>query len=134
MKPILTLLAFAASLAGQSPALCVDPSGEWRFQTGDRPEYASPEFDDSAWPTIRLPRSGKQPQGYWWLRRTIDLPEWADTTHLAITMAASTRCMNSASTEFWPAQLAGRVYLKPTRHGHAPSASPRQLLRKAHGK
>ncbi len=86
MKFILTLLAFAALLAGQSPALYVDLSGDWRFQTGDRPEYASAEFDDSAWPTIRLPRTGKQPQGYWWLRRTIDLPEWADTTQLAITI------------------------------------------------
>ena len=86
MKSILALLACAASLAGQSPALYVDLSGDWRFQSGDHPEYASAEFDDSAWPSIRLPRSGKQPQGYWWLRRTIDLPDWADTTQMAITI------------------------------------------------
>ena len=86
MKTILALFAFAFPLAGQNPALYVDLSGDWRFQSGDRSEYASAEFDDSAWTSIRLPRSGKQPQGYWWLRRTIDLPDWADTTQMAITI------------------------------------------------
>lgn len=25
---------------------------DWKFQTGDKPDYAKPDFDDSKWPSI----------------------------------------------------------------------------------
>ncbi len=39
-----------ASPANQLPILTLD--GLWRFHPGDNPVYASPDFDDSAWPLL----------------------------------------------------------------------------------
>ena len=92
--PLLFLLALPAFT--QSPTLSIDLSGDWRIQEEDRPEFSKPDFDDRAWGVERLPlkpppftltrRGDRRPVGYWWLRRTVELPEWADVSQLAITL------------------------------------------------
>jgi signal transduction histidine kinase len=62
--PVATvLLAVAASAAAQGPPPVliaslsepVDLAGPWKFQPGDDPSWARPDFPDEAWPTIRVP-------------------------------------------------------------------------------
>ena len=84
MRAIL-LLAFAAQGFAHEP-LHIDLSGEWRMIIGDMPEYASPEFDDSGWETIKLPLGRKHNQKEHWLRRRAELPADTDRTRLALTL------------------------------------------------
>ena len=81
---LLLLLTFP--LVAQQAVLQLDIAGDWRFQHADNPDFAKPDFDDTKWATMRLPRTGGQPVGYWWLRRTVEIPEWADTGQLALTL------------------------------------------------
>jgi hypothetical protein len=65
--------------------LGIDMTGEWRMIDGDRPEYATPDFDDSRCGMLQLPlgRQGQvQPH---WLRRLIILPEHTDLSRLTLT-------------------------------------------------
>jgi phosphoserine phosphatase RsbU/P len=53
--------------------------GNWRFQTGDDPRWASPAFDDSNWRLISTERNWDQQglqhtRGYMWYRAKIKLP------------------------------------------------------------
>lgn len=68
-------------LAVSQPALGADAVrwGEWRFHSGDEPAWASPGFDDSDWPVIRVPGDW-QAQGFdaragmGWYRVHFELP------------------------------------------------------------
>ncbi|MGD0734326.1 MAG: PP2C family protein-serine/threonine phosphatase [Terracidiphilus sp.] len=84
------LFALCIPLAAQSPAISsspasaavaaaprvhstVDLDGPWRFQIGDDPRWADPNFDDSAWPAVKLDQplseQGIEPYtGYAWYR------------------------------------------------------------------
>jgi len=96
MKRILLALLLASLTKAQN-ALWIDLSGDWRVLLNqDRPEFASPDFDDSAWSTLRLPVGrGRWPPGGWvetgWLRKKIELPEGTDRTQLALTLGAIQR-------------------------------------------
>ena len=46
---------------GRLPVASLD--GLWRFHTGDNPEWADPNFDDSKWPLLRSDQDWAQ-QGY----------------------------------------------------------------------
>ncbi len=83
MKLVLLLL-LARPLLGQM-TLEIDLTGEWRQQRGDDVAWARSEFDDSRWGSARLPQPGPYPQQPW-LRRTIELPDWADRSQLALTL------------------------------------------------
>ena len=85
VHPWLILFLVSASAFGQS-ALHIDLSGLWRMSADDRPEYASADFDDSSWAPAQLPWTVPLPNNAFWLRRTVDLPEWADRRQLAITI------------------------------------------------
>ncbi len=39
-------------ITGREPVTSLD--GLWRFHTGDNPAWASPDFDDSQWPSLSL--------------------------------------------------------------------------------
>ncbi|OGH56036.1 MAG: hypothetical protein A3G34_06695 [Candidatus Lindowbacteria bacterium RIFCSPLOWO2_12_FULL_62_27] len=70
-------------LLGSLPALALDIHDGWGFQTGDRNEWASPAFDDSAWRKIRGGRSWEDQghagyDGVAWYRKWISIPkEWS---------------------------------------------------------
>ncbi len=85
--PLVFIVGAACALAQY--ALWIDLSGNWKLGEGDRPEFASPEFDDRSWPAIALPRGYQYSHGTkYWLRRRIDLPESADRSQLALTLGA----------------------------------------------
>ena len=56
-------------------------NGEWKISLTDKEEFASPNFDDSPWPSIQLPgsivhyslRETGDMKGVCWLRKTVDI-------------------------------------------------------------
>lgn len=78
----------------QNP-LWVDLSGSRKLIFEDRPEFADPAHDDSAWQSISLPgelpgvRSGLQLHG--WLRRRAEVPLGTDCRNLALTIGVITQ-------------------------------------------
>lgn len=62
---------------GREPVTSLD--GLWRFQIGDNPAWADPNFDDSNWPLIRSDQSWTRQgypafNGYAWYRFKIEVP------------------------------------------------------------
>jgi hypothetical protein len=58
----------------------LDLAGEWRFEIGDNPQYASRKFDDSRWERIRVPGTWENDgfpgyDGYAWYRKKITIDE-----------------------------------------------------------
>ena len=57
----LLLLAAAPAAAGAAAVELIDPSHvvslavDWKFQPGDDPAWAAPGYDDSRWPSVRIP-------------------------------------------------------------------------------
>ena len=50
-------------------------SGMWKHHTGDDPRWADPAFDDSAWPSVRMPEATAQPSlGFSWYRSAFGSP------------------------------------------------------------
>lgn len=50
--------------------------GNWKFSTGDDPRFAAPDFDDSAWRTVRVPAEEiPMPLGICWIRFQVQLPD-----------------------------------------------------------
>ncbi len=86
MKPLI-LLALALPLAAQFP-LHLDLSGDWRLSDGDDPSYSQPEFNDSQWKPVPLPRQGSLPYGTHWLRRRVEIPPGTDTARLVLTLGS----------------------------------------------
>ncbi len=67
---------FADASSAGGPVTITAP---WRFHTGDDPAWASPDFDDSQWPLLRLDKSWadqgyKGYSGYAWYRIRVKLP------------------------------------------------------------
>jgi len=81
----LSLIAFAAHGA---PSVRVDLAGEWHYLPGDDLAYARPEWDDSNWGRLPLPRQTEPPRGNYWLRRHIAVPTEASGVPLALTLGA----------------------------------------------
>ena len=57
----------------------VSLDGLWRFHPGDDPRWASPTFDDSAWPLLRsdqpwATQGYANMSGFAWYRFTVQLP------------------------------------------------------------
>jgi len=57
--------------------------GGWRFRTGDEQDWKRPDFDDSGWEVVRLPKSWEVHSGYTkdrvfgWYRTAVNIPvEW----------------------------------------------------------
>jgi len=81
LAALLVLGHAAPASAGErlpvAPDRVTDVSGQWRFRTGDAPEYTRPDFDDSAWDTRPVPygwATGPAPGSeYAWYRRTLQL-------------------------------------------------------------
>ncbi len=85
MKQLWILLVCSVFLNAEQ-ALFIDLTGEWRQSADDNPAYALPDFDDRSWSTVTLPWQQEPKAGVFWLRRSVDLPGWADKTQLALTL------------------------------------------------
>ena len=64
-------------ITGREPVTSLD--GLWRFQIGDNPAWADPNFDDSNWPLIRSDESWTRQgypafNGYAWYRFKVEVP------------------------------------------------------------
>ena len=64
-------------VADREPIINLD--GMWRFHPGDDAQWASPSFDDSAWPLLRSDESWTKqgyssPSGFAWYRFTVQAP------------------------------------------------------------
>jgi phosphoserine phosphatase RsbU/P len=86
---ILLCVVFAASCCGLLRAQSFDPSqnprwlmsleGKWRFQAGDNPQWAQPQFDDSGWSLLASDRDWSTQgfsgySGMGWYRFRVTLP------------------------------------------------------------
>ena len=76
---------FDASPAG-GPVTITAP---WRFHTGDDPQWASPSFNDSQWPLLRMDRSWNVQgyrgySGYAWYRIRLQVPTSREPLALAL--------------------------------------------------
>lgn len=63
-----------------SPRREINLRGRWRFEVGDNPDYAAPDYDDSQWEKIRVPDQWEDQgfpgyDGYAWYRTSFHLPE-----------------------------------------------------------
>jgi phosphoserine phosphatase RsbU/P len=80
---LMTLRAFAQS------ELYIDLAGPWQMARQNAPEMARPDYDDRNWSTVQIPLKAERdlrggPVG--WLRRSVEIPEWADRRKLALTL------------------------------------------------
>lgn len=108
LRRLAILCALAIPLAAQGPAIS-SPSqaagstniavpdrihgamildGPWRFQTGDDPNWAGPNYDDSAWPTVLLSKSLAEQgidaySGYAWYRLRLQPQQLAQFNNLS---------------------------------------------------
>lgn len=76
----LSPFAETRTFGGEELKLVASLRGPWRFATGDDPERALVEFDDSQWEQMPVPanweRHGHQDyDGFAWYRRSFELPE-----------------------------------------------------------
>ena len=87
MTRIILFLLLLSPLVAQQ-GFYVDLAGPWRYSPTDDPSFAQPEFDDSSWETLQMPpqRAFNRQDANGWLRRTVELPDWADRTQLALTL------------------------------------------------
>jgi len=66
----------------------------WRFHTGDDPQWASPNFDDSQWPVLRVDLSRSEQgyrnyAGYSWYRIKLKLPATTEPLALGLDRVAN---------------------------------------------
>ena len=87
MRLLLALVVSSIPLEAQN-ALYLDLKGDWRVIHEDRPEFASPTFDDRAWQSLTLPTGDIEPfqQSAGWLRKQIELPAGADRSSLVLSL------------------------------------------------
>ena len=74
------LLMMSTMVNAQELEKVTDLSGRWKFSIGDNPEWANPNYDDSHWEKLWVPKSWEDQgfhgyDGYAWYRITIDLTE-----------------------------------------------------------
>ena len=58
----------------------VDLEGYWKFSIGDNSDWSDPDYDDSHWENIRVPKSWEEQgfhgyDGYAWYRKKVKIPE-----------------------------------------------------------
>jgi len=74
------------ALSAGGPVTITTP---WRFHIGDDPQWASPQFDDSQWPLLRMDRSWNVQgyrgySGYAWYRIRLQVPTSREPLALAL--------------------------------------------------
>ncbi len=73
---LLAPLASAQTISVENLFQPASLSGMWRHQAGDDPRWADPAFDDSAWPSVRMPEKAQNPVvGFSWYRFRVRLPQ-----------------------------------------------------------
>ena len=83
----IVLLFSSLSINAQEFDKVADLSGKWKFSIGDNPTWAKPDYDDSHWEEIRVPRSWEDQgfhgyDGYAWYRTKVKTPRNANHSSL----------------------------------------------------
>ena len=126
---VVLLLAASSFLPLRAQVFDASPAGgpvvitaSWRFHTGDDPQWASPSFDDSQWPLLRMDRSWNVQgyrgySGYAWYRIRLQLPASREPLALALD-----RVGNSAEiyADGQPIGEMGQMRPKPDWLGRSP--------------
>ena len=78
----IALLLLLASSFAQAQDWSHELSGKWKFHPGDDVHWAAPDFDDSGWDSIEVPKAWKDAgypdvKGYGWYRTVIQRPAGA---------------------------------------------------------
>ncbi len=113
MRTILLLAAMARYCAAQTIEVesLFQPAplaGLWKHHTGDDPRWSDPAFDDSAWPSVRMPEGAIQlDEGFCWFRFRIRLPETMPKEPLALLIGGFGS--SQAYEVFWNGQRAGAM-------------------------
>ena len=76
----ITIFTLIPLLLAETPKREVNLRCRWRFEIGDHPEYAKPEFDDSDWEKIRVPDTWEEQgfpgyDGFAWYRTSFKLSD-----------------------------------------------------------
>jgi phosphoserine phosphatase RsbU/P len=76
-------------ITDREPIVSLD--GLWRFHPGDDPRWASPDFDDSAWPLLRSDESWtsqgyRASSGFAWYRFKVQFPVASQTLSIALVL------------------------------------------------
>ena len=99
--PLTLIAAFGLLLSAHAQVQDASTAGEpvtiaapWRFHTGDDPLWASPNFDDSQWPLLRMDRSWSEQgysghTGFAWYRIRLQLPASKEPIALGLDWVAS---------------------------------------------
>ena len=85
MKLLWICLICAWPLLGQQ-TLLIDLSGDWRQSSDDKPAYAQADFDDHNWAVVQLPWTSSPVGGVFWLRKSIELPDWANRSKIVLSL------------------------------------------------
>jgi Stage II sporulation protein E (SpoIIE) len=106
--PLFVSAAFGQSADVSSAGGPATINASWRFHTGDDFQWASPGFDDSQWPLIRLDQTWAQQgykgyYGYAWYRFKVKLPATRSPLALGFTE------INSADEIYADGQLIGSI-------------------------
>jgi len=107
--PIQAQFANASSVGG--PVTIAAP---WRFHTGDDPQWAMPDFDDTQWPLLQTDKSWTDQgypdySGYAWYRIRVKLP--ANSAPLAIELGE----LYTSAEVYVDGKLAGTIgRMRPT--------------------
>lgn len=77
----------------EHPSAVADLAGTWRFQPGDDSAWAAPDFDASAWPSLRVPgvweiQGFQDIDGVAWYRTTVALTERQLESNLMLVFGA----------------------------------------------
>lgn len=83
MLIVLLLFGLMVNAYSQDLNLIKDLSGRWKFSIGDKSEWAHPDYDDSHWEKIWVPKGWEEQgfhgyDGYAWYRTSFELPECSD--------------------------------------------------------
>jgi hypothetical protein len=104
--PVALLFAHVASKAATGP-WSAELNGTWLWHAGDDMQWASPAFDDSAWPVLRVPGPLPPTQQYW-IRLSVQLGRVSDPGLLVGPIAY-------AYEAYWDGQRIGNLGAGPPR-------------------
>lgn len=119
LSPPLAHAQFFDATAAGGPVVITAP---WRFHTGDQPEWASPAFDDSQWPLLRMDRSWSMQgysghSGYAWYRLRLQLPATKEPLALSLDWVGNSAEIYADGQPIW---VMGKMLPKPDWYTHLP--------------
>lgn len=98
--------------------LKIDLSGPWKFKTGDKWEWATPDFDDAHWKSIAVPSTWEQQgyprhDGFAWYRKSVKIPRSIARSKLILMLGK----INDVDQAYFNGALIGKTGTLPKNKG-----------------